>query len=160
MKRVSLAVLLSILAQAVLAQQGQPQAPRSDPKLEQMVAGGASSKELADYVFDTHGCKTCHTIGKDGKLGYTAKGKERAQGFEGCVNMLTGMTVVVQLPEDKRSPQQREKAARFAEFGCTACHKLAPGKLALTDVGARLADLHLGCVDVEKLVSNRSGAQK
>jgi hypothetical protein len=38
------------------------------------------------------------------------------------------MTVIVQVPEQKRSAQQRQKAGRFEEFGCTACHKLTPGK--------------------------------
>ncbi len=70
--------------------------------------------------------------------------------------MLTAMTVIVQLPEDKRSPQQRQKAERFEEFGCTACHKLTPGKLGLTEVGAKLAHLHLGCVDIEKLTSGQA----
>ena len=69
--------------------------------------------------------------------------------------MLTAMTVIVQVPEDKRSSQQRQRAARFEEFGCTACHRLAPGKLSLTEVGAKLKHLHLGCVDVEKLTSQR-----
>jgi cytochrome c551/c552 len=123
-----------------------------------MIADGRSPKELAQYVFDTHGCGSCHTLGHDGKFGFTAKGKERAQAFEGCIRMLTAMTVVVQLPENKRSPQQRQKAEHFAEFGCTACHLLSPGKLGLTEVGAKLAHLHLGCVDVEKLVA--SGPQR
>jgi hypothetical protein len=70
--------------------------------------------------------------------------------------MLTAMTVIVQVAADKRSPQQREKAERFQEFGCTACHKLTPGKLGLTEVGTKLAHLHLGCVDVEKFLANRS----
>jgi hypothetical protein len=128
---------------------------RSSATLDRMIATGKSPQELAQYVFDTHGCNTCHTIGYGGKLGYTEKGKQRADGFEGCVNMLTAMTVIVQVPEDKRSPQQREKATRFDEFGCTTCHKLTPGKLTLTEVGSKLAHLHLGCVDVEKLTSSR-----
>ena len=159
MKSFLLAVLLSIAAGPAEAQQSDPHTGAPDPKLNGMVAAGASPKELAQYVFDTYGCRACHTIGQDGKLGYTAKGKARAQGFEGCINMLTGMTVIVQVPEDKRSAQQTQKAARFAEFGCNYCHKLAPGKLGLTDAGAKLAHLHLGCVDVEKLVSTRAGAQ-
>jgi hypothetical protein len=138
-------VLLGLAATTALA--------ASDAKLDKMISSGASSKELASYVFDTQGCKTCHTVGQDGKVGYTATGKERAQGFEGCIRMLTAMTVVVQVQEDKRSDKQRHTAERFSEFGCTACHKLTPGKLGLTDVGAKLAHLHLGCVDVEKLVS-------
>jgi cytochrome c551/c552 len=140
-------VLPGLLAAAMFAQQSQ---------LDRMIADGKNKQELAQYVFDTHGCKSCHTVGQDGKLGFTEKGKERAKGFEGCINMLTAMTVIVQVSADKRSAQQRDKAARFEEFGCTACHKLSPGKLELTDVGAKLAHLHLGCVDVEKVVASRS----
>jgi hypothetical protein len=170
---VSGAVLLagvgfSLSPTTALAQSSQPApssassqaaAQQSAGKLDQMIAAGASQKELAQYVFDTHGCKNCHTIGHDGKLGFTAKGKERAQGFEGCINMLTAMTVIVQMPEDKRSPRQHQRAERFVEFGCTACHKLTPGKLSLTEVGAKLAHLHLGCVDVERLTASRTGPQ-
>jgi len=57
------------------------------------------------------------------------------------------------VPDQKRSPQQREKVARFDEFGCTSCHKVSPGKLTLTEAGAKLKHLHLGCVEVEKLTS-------
>lgn len=155
MKAFSVTFLLSIMTAVTLAQKDQAGAPKPDAKLDGMVASGASSKELAKYVFDTHNCNSCHTIGENGRLGFTPKGKERAQGFEGCINMLTAMTVIVQVPESKRSPQQVQKAARFAEFGCTACHKLTPGKLELTEAGSKLAHLHLGCVDVEKLVSDR-----
>ncbi len=150
MKRLRI-IVPGLFAMALFAQQS---------RLDRMIAAGKSNQELAQYVFDSHGCKNCHTIGHDGKLGFTAKGKEKAQGFEGCINMLTAMTVIVQVPEDKRSAQQRQKAERFEEFGCTACHKLAPGKLGLTEVGAKLAHLHLGCVDVEKLTSSRPGPAK
>jgi hypothetical protein len=137
----------------------QPSAQQTTATLDRMIAAGKSNQELAQYVFDTHGCKNCHTVGHDGKLGFTATGKERAQGFEGCINMLTAMTVIVQAPEDKRSPQQRQRAERFKEFGCVACHNLTPGKLGLTEVGAKLAHLHLGCVDVEKLTSSQTSSQ-
>jgi parallel beta-helix repeat protein len=150
------ALLASIsfgLSQTAVAQ-AQPSPRQTAATLDRMIAAGASSKELAQYVFDTHGCKSCHTTGQDGKLGFTAKGKERAEGFEGCIRILTAMTVILQVPADKRSPQQRQKAERFQEFGCTACHQLTPGKLGLTEVGAKLAHFHLGCVDVEKLVAN------
>lgn len=125
--------------------------------LDRMIADGKNNQELAQYVFDTYGCKSCHTVGHDGKLGFTEKGKERAKGFEGCINMLTKMTVIVQVAPEKRPADQRQKAERFQEFGCTACHKLSPGKLELTDIGAKLAHLHLGCVDVEKVVASRAG---
>jgi cytochrome c551/c552 len=141
------------------APKGQPSAQSSAATLDRMIAAKRSPQELAQYVFDTQGCRNCHTIGHDGKLGYTEKGRERANGFEGCINMLTAMTVIVQVPEEKRSSQQRQKAARFDEFGCTACHALAPGKLGLTEVGARLQHLHLGCVEVEKLTSSSPAAK-
>jgi cytochrome c551/c552 len=122
-----------------------------------MVAEGKSQRELAQYVFNTHGCKSCHTMsqkgGRNGKLGFTEKGKERAKGFEGCISMLTAMNLIAQVDEKQRSPQQRQKAARFEEFGCTTCHKIIPGKMGLTDIGAKLTHLHLGCVDVENLVA-------
>jgi parallel beta-helix repeat protein len=174
-KRARLVVLLVIAGYALLREapaqnrqvsssSGASQASARQPAamLDQMVAAGSSPKELAHYVFDTHGCKTCHTIGHDGKLGFTVKGEERAKGFEGCIKMLTAMTVVVQTPEIKRSPEQVQKAARFEEFGCTACHRLTPGKLGLTKVGAKLAHLHLGCVEVEKLTSSgpQAGAKR
>ena len=157
--------LLLSSAIALSAQQGQDarkeqsSAGSTDPTLQRMIADGKTPQELAKYVFDTHDCKNCHTIGRDGKLGYTEEGKQRAKGFEGCIDMLTAMTVIVQVPEEKRSPQQRQRAARFEDFGCTACHKLTPGKLGMTEIGRKLQDLHLGCVDVEKLTSGRAGSQ-
>jgi hypothetical protein len=144
-----LCVVIAVQGALALAQQIAP----SSAVLDRMVAAGKSPRELGQYVFDSHGCRNCHTMGHDGKLGFTEKGKQRAKGFEGCINMLTAMTVIVQLPEDRRSPEQRQKAERFAEFGCTTCHRLSPGKLELTEVGAKLKHLHLGCVEVEKLVA-------
>ena len=144
-----LTIFLGIVA--AVAQQAQTGA-----ELDRMIKSGASPKELAKYVFDTHGCQSCHTIGHDGKLGFTAKGVERRKGSEGCIRMLTAMTVIVQVPEGERTDQQRQKAHRFEEFGCTQCHQLTPGKLSLSEVGAKLAHLHLGCVDVEKLTSSGS----
>ena len=119
-----------------------------------MVAAGKSQQELAKYVFDTHGCKSCHTVGANGKLGFTEHGKEIGKGFEGCIRMLTEMNVIAQVPDDKRTPSQKHRAERFEEFGCTTCHKITPGKLGLTDLGTKLTHLHLGCVDVEKLTAS------
>ena len=144
------------LSQSAVAQT-QPSAQQTGATLDRMIAAHKSQQELAQYVFDTHGCKKCHTMGSKGKLGFAEVGKERAQGFEGCISMLTAMTVIVQVPEDKRSAKQRQKAERFEEFGCTTCHKLTPGKLDLTEVGAKLTHLHLGCVDVERLVASQPG---
>lgn len=135
------------------------QPPSKDPELDRMIGAGKNQQELAQYVFNTHGCKSCHTMGRNGKLGFTARGTERAKGFEGCINMLTAMTVIVQVPGDRRSSEQRQKVERFTEFGCTSCHQITPGRLGLTDVGAKLQHLHLGCVDVEKIVASSSSPQ-
>ena len=127
--------------------------------LDKMIAAGKSPQELAAYLFDTHGCKNCHTVGHDGKLGFTKKGEERAQGFEGCISTLKAMSIIAKVPEDQRSATQRRRAQRFEEFGCATCHKVTPGKMELTPVGAKLAHLHLGCVEVEKLVASGPAPQ-
>ena len=125
----------------------------SDTELDKMIATGKSQQELAQHLFDTHGCTNCHTVGHDGKLGFTKAGEEKAQGFEGCISTLKAMTVIAKVPEDQRSATQRRRVQRFEEFGCTTCHKLTPSKVGLTEVGAKLANLHLGCVDVEKVLA-------
>lgn len=121
--------------------------------LDKMVTAGKTPRELAEYLFNTHGCKSCHTAGQDGKLGFTKKGEERAQGFEGCIATLKAMTVIAKVPATERSATQRQRVQRFEEFGCSSCHMVAEGKVGLTAVGAKLAHLHLGCVEVEKLLA-------
>ena len=64
------------------------------------------------------------------------------------------MKLIAQTPENKRSNQQRQKAGRFEEFGCTLCHKAESGEMGMTEVGVKLTHMHLGCVDVEKQVAN------
>ena len=64
------------------------------------------------------------------------------------------MSIIAKAPEDQRSVTQRQRVQRFEGFGCATCHTLTPGKMGLTEVGAKLAHLHLGCVDVEKLVAS------
>ena len=135
-------------------------AQSSTAELDRMIAAGKSQHELAQYLFDTHGCKNCHTLGHDGKLGFTKKGQERAQGFEGCISTLKAMTIIAKVPEDQRSATQRLRAQKFEDFGCSTCHKVSPGKLGLTEVGAKLAHLHLGCVDVEKVLASGPSQQQ
>jgi len=128
--------------------------------LDRMVAEGKSQRELAQYLFDTQGCKRCHTLGQEGRLGYTKEGQQRAQGFEGCISTLKAMSVIAKVPENQRSATQRQRVQRFQEFGCATCHKLAPDKLGMTEVGAKLAHLHLGCVDVEKLLATQKSSSR
>jgi hypothetical protein len=147
-----------VLAQQKASKTRSPQA--TGATLDRMVAAGKPPREVAQYVFDTHGCNGCHTVGENGKLGFTEKGKHLTQGFEGCIRTLTAMNLIAQVPDNQRSADQRQKAARFEEFGCTLCHKIIPGKMGLTDLGAKLTSLHLGCVDVEKLVAAKPAAQR
>ena len=168
LRGIAAALVLSLYGGAAPAQQSpgvqnagkeQPSAA-SSAALDRMIATGKSPRELAQYLFDTHGCKECHTIGSEGKLGFTLKGKERTQGFEGCISTLKSMSIIAKLPEDQRSATQRRRAQRFEEFGCATCHKLTPGKMGLTEVGAKLANLHLGCVEVEKLVASSPASKR
>jgi cytochrome c551/c552 len=162
-------ILFSLPQPAALAQQTQapPKAAKSQPSaqtttatLDRMTAAGKSPQELAQYVFETHGCKSCHNVGQNGKLGFTEKGKQVGQGSEGCISLLTAMNLVAQVRENERSPQQRQRAARFEEFGCTLCHRIVPGKMGLTEVGSRLTHLHLGCVEIEQLVASRPAKKR
>ncbi len=132
----------------------------STATLDQMIANGKSQRELAQHVFDTQGCKKCHTIGQQGKLGFTKEGQERAQGFEGCISNLKAMTVIAKVPQQQRSSTQLRRVRRFDEFGCATCHKVSAGKMGMTETGAKLAGLHLGCVEVEKLVAGSPAPQR
>src|SRR5258705_1899674 len=111
----------------------QKQSPQTtSAALDKMIAAKKSQKELAQYVFDNHGCSNCHTVGENGKLGFTAKGKQLTNGFEGCIRILTAMNVIAQVPANQRSAGQKTTAQRFDEFGCTLCHQIVPGKIGLT----------------------------
>jgi cytochrome c551/c552 len=152
--------ILTILAAALILPLaiGQSSAQSTAAALDRMAAAGKSQQEMAQYVFETHGCKSCHTVGQNGKLGFTERGTQIGKGFEGCISMLTAMNLIAQVPDAQRTTQQRQKAARFEEFGCTVCHKITPGKMGLTPVGEKLTHLHLGCVNVEKLVAGGPAA--
>lgn len=133
----------------------QSAAQATSATLDQMIAAHKSPRELAEYVFDTHGCKSCHNVGQDGKLGFTPRGEQAARGYEGCISLLTAMKSISEVPEDKRSAEQRHEAADFQQFGCTACHTVSRGDMGLTQLGAKLTRVHLGCVDIENLISSR-----
>lgn len=155
----TLRVLVGLMGSLTLVV-AQPSAQTTSTTLDRMTADGKSSQELARYVFDSHGCKSCHTVGANGKLGFTERGKQIGKGFEGCISLLTAMNLIAQVPEGQRTAMQKQKAARFEEFGCTFCHRITPGKMALTEVGTKLTHLHLGCVDVEKLVASQPPAHR
>ena len=116
-----------------------------------------SPDELATNIFEHHGCNNCHTLGKNGKLGFTERGKEVGKNFVGCISLLTSMNVIAQENEQYRTVEEREKAAKFEEFGCTTCHRITPGKLGLTPYGVKLKSMHMACTDVEKILTTKEG---
>jgi len=132
------------------AASGAPAETLTDAQMARM-----NSDQLAHYVFEHHGCNGCHTMGADGKLGFTERGKTVGKGFEGCISLLTSMNVIAQVKETNRSEDEKHKAARFKEFGCTTCHQITPGKLGLTTYGTKLKSFHMACTDVEKLLSQK-----
>lgn len=114
-----------------------------------------SSDELAKYVFDHHGCNSCHTLGANGKLGFTERGKQVGKGFEGCISLLTSMNIIAQVKPADRSSDDKQKAATFQAFGCTTCHQITPGKLGLTNYGTKLKSMHMACTDVERILAQQ-----
>ena len=141
-------------AASARADQAKPQAESSVVKTHLNVdLSNMNRDELAHYVFEHHGCKTCHTLGKDAKLGFTDKGKEVGRNFVGCISLLTSMNVIAQVTPANRTPEEKQKAARFKDFGCTECHQITPGKLGLTEYGKKLKSLHMACTDVEQVLA-------
>jgi len=104
---------------------------------------------LAKYVFDNQGCRSCHTVSADGKLGFTERGKELGKGFEGCTSLLTAMNVIAQVPQASRTQDEKVKAARFQQFGCASCHQIVPGTMGLTKYAGKLKSLHLICTEIK-----------
>lgn len=153
-------VLCALVGSAVLLSQSKPasssQAPAAEAHpqaLTDALMSQMSSNEVAHYVFEHHGCNGCHTLGANGKLGFTERGKQVGKGFEGCISLLTSMNGIAQVKETDRSADQKQKAARFQEFGCTTCHQITPGKLGLSSYGTKLKSLHMACTDVENILA-------
>jgi cytochrome c551/c552 len=152
---VFLASLIVSFAPTKANGQSQPlTAQQSAAALDRMIAAHKDQEQLAQYVFNTHGCKSCHVLGQNGKLGFTTRGQQVGKDFEGCIRLLTDMNQIVEVPDTRRSGQERHKAARFQEFGCTFCHNVGTDKVGMTELGAKLSNLHLGCVDIEKQLAN------
>ena len=108
-----------------------------------------SSGALTRYVFDNQGCRSCHTVSTDGKLGFTERGKQLSRGFEGCTSLLSSMNVIAQVPQASRTPDEKAAAARFQDFGCASCHQIVPGTMGLTKYALKLKSLHLICTEIQ-----------
>jgi cytochrome c551/c552 len=152
----ALAVCWSALSLRSSASPGPARATTSKKELSEAEMSHMSSNELAKYIFEHHGCGSCHTMGANGKLGYTERGKQVSKGFLGCVNLLTSMNLIAQVEPANRTPEEKDKAVKFREFGCTTCHQIVPGKLGLTRYGTRLKSFHMACTEVERILSQES----
>ena len=149
-------VLSSLLSLQTNASPEPAQTASAKKELSEAEMSHMSGNELATYVFEHHGCDSCHTMGANGKLGYTERGKQVGKGFIGCVSLLTSMNLIAQVEPANRTPDEKEKAVKFREFGCTTCHQIVPGKLGLTSYGTRLKSFHMACTDVERILSRES----
>jgi cytochrome c551/c552 len=133
-----------------------PAAPaKTSRTLDEQAVSGKSPQEVASYVFASYDCNSCHTLAGDGKFGFTARGEQIRGNSEGCVAMLTSMSVIAQVDEANRTPEQKQKAAHFNEYGCTMCHQVTPGHLGLTETGGKLASLHMSCSEVERILTQK-----
>ncbi|MFN7949721.1 MAG: hypothetical protein U0Z53_30490 [Blastocatellia bacterium] len=110
---------------------------------------GKSPQEIARFVFASHNCSDCHTLEK-GKFGYTERGAKLRGESGGCVMTLTAMQQIAAVPAAQRNEKQQAIAARFKENGCVFCHEEKNGRLGTTEIGSRLAAMHLSCTGLEK----------
>ena len=152
----ALVVCSSPLSLRTNASPGGARTASSKKELSEAEMSHMSGNELATYVFEHHGCGSCHTMGSNGKLGYTERGKQVGKGFIGCVSLLTSMNLIAQVEPANRTPDEKAKAVKFREFGCTTCHQIIPGKMGLTSYGTRLKSFHMACTDVERILSQES----
>jgi cytochrome c551/c552 len=148
-------VLVCICLTAALISCSSPRSSQSPRTLTEFDTSGKSPREIAEFVFQRYSCNGCHTLGEGGKLGFTERGKEVGKNFEGCISLLTAMNVMVHVREENRTAEEKRKAAHFQEFGCVACHQITPGKMGLTEVGSKLASLHMACTDAQRILSQR-----
>jgi len=148
-------ILTGMCLTAALISCSSPRSSQSQQPLAELNLSGRSSQEIAEFVFEHYGCDRCHTLGKAGRLGFTERGKQVGKNFEGCTSLLTAMNVIVHVREENRTAEEKRKAAHFREFGCAACHQIKPGVMGLTEVGSKLASLHMACPDVQRILSER-----
>jgi cytochrome c2 len=126
---------------------------RQPTTLAEFVTSDKSPQETAEFVFANNKCNDCHTLGKEGKFGFTSWGAQLRQQSEGCVALLTAMNVMTNVPEQQRTSDEQRKFAHFQDYGCAVCHKVTPGKMGLTETGTKLASLHLSCPEVQSILT-------
>lgn len=116
-------------------------------------SASSNPHRLAAKVFKQHNCGTCHTLGSKGQFGYTAHGLEIKKQSLGCVDLLTQMTQLTSVPEERWTSDQQAKVHDFHEFGCTQCHQMTSHGMEMTELGTKLRNAHLSCPEVEKVLN-------
>ena len=139
----------SILAGIIYWQQSAAQ-PTS---LLEYDAEGKSPREIAQWIYDNHGCVSCHTLTSTGLFGLTTQGQARAENFEGCPEMLKTVWGTLVLAEKEWTQRQRRVRGDFIEFGCALCHEVGPTGVGLTEIGAKAALLHMSCSEVDSTLN-------
>jgi cytochrome c551/c552 len=154
MKRIAVGVLFLI---CLLGCAKRPERPPATLAELQTVTAAKGPLQIATYIFGNYGCKNCHTLGTEGKFGFTNEGEQLKSKSEGCISMLTAVHGIAAMPEVRRTAQDKEKLAHFDQYGCTACHHISYGVVDLTEVGIQLRNLHMACTDVENILNKRAG---
>ena len=99
------------LIMACCAQRGAPEAQNAAPpatgaaELSDADLAKMTPHELAQYVFEHDGCNSCHMLGANGQLSFTARGRQTAQRSEGCVALMTAVSAASQKPQAETSSQ-------------------------------------------------------
>lgn len=116
-------------------------------------AEGKSPREIAKWIYDNHGCVSCHTLASTGLFGLTPQGQARAEDFEGCPEMLRTVWNTLVLAEKEWTQRQRRVRRDFVDFGCALCHEVGPTGVGLTEIGAKAALLHMSCSQVDSTLN-------
>ena len=116
-------------------------------------AEGKSPREIAKWIYDNHGCVSCHTLTNTGLFGLNPQGQARAEDFEGCPGMLRTVWETLALAEKEWSQRQRRVRREFVDFGCALCHEVGPTGVGLTEIGAKAALLHMSCSEVDSTLN-------
>ena len=116
---------------------------------------GKNPREIS-WIYNNHGCVTCHTLTNTGLFGLTPLGKERAEGFEGCPGMLKTVWETLVIAEQEWSERQRRVRRDFVDFGCTLCHDVGPTGVGLTAIGSKAALLHMTCSEVDSTLNAKA----
>ena len=151
-------VSFSIVAGIIYWQQGAghdnlPIGAAQATSLLEYDAEGKSPREIAKWIYDNHGCVSCHTLTNTGLFGLTPQGQARAEDFEGCPGMLRTVWDTLVLAEKEWTQRQRRVRREFVDFGCALCHEVGPTGVGLTEIGAKAALLHMSCSEVDSTLN-------